>query len=91
MSDNKKKTGRSKKTPAEIEAAFDKLKDAVGLEGLQLFAGPDGRAIVLHPEGILFNNISGTELVSACERACELMQYATHLPGQAVSAESKVA
>ena len=105
MSDSKKK-GRSKKSPDEIRAAYTKLTNALGLEGLQLFvnesAPPDdpqyGRSVVLGSDGnILFSNISGTELVSACERAYELTRYATKMHTHLVesasdeSAESKVA
>ncbi|KKN19836.1 hypothetical protein LCGC14_0941620 [marine sediment metagenome] len=86
MSDTKKKKGRSKKSPDEIRAAYRKLTNAIGLEGLKLFvieneADPNyGRSVVLGSDGnILFSNVSGTELVSACERAFELCRYATRL------------
>lgn len=74
-----KRKGRTKKTPDEIREAYRKLTNALGLDGLQLFVNEaDGRSVVLGLNGdILFNNISGTELVSVCERAYELTRYAT--------------
>ena len=86
MSETKKK-GRSKKSPDEIRAAFTNFVNAMGIEGLQLFVVDQvpekdptyGRSVVLSPEGMLFSNISGTELVSVCERASELCRYATKL------------
>lgn len=92
MSDSKKK-GRSKKSPDEIRAAFTKLTNALGLEGLSLYVNEAvpandptyGRSVVLGSNGeMLFSNISGTELVSACERAYDLTRYATKLHTHAV-------
>jgi len=86
MSENKKK-GRSKKSPEQIQAAFDRLVETMGLEGLKLFITDQvdekdpayGRSVVLGPNGVVLNNVSGTELVSVCERACELWPFATKL------------
>ena len=84
-----KRKGRTKKTPDQIREAYRKLTNALGLEGLQLFVNDaDGRSVVLDTSGnILFNNISGTELVSVCERAYELTRYATKAHTQSVHAE----
>jgi hypothetical protein len=95
------KKGRTKKSPDEIRAAFRKLTNAVGLEGLTLFVNdkvPEkdpryGRSVVLAEGSILLDNISGTEMVSICEHASELMRYATklHTNSAAPAAESRVA
>jgi len=82
-----KRKGRSKKSPQEIRDAFDKLVETIGLEGLQLFITDSvpktdpsfGRSIIMGPNGVVINGISGTELVSVCERTCTFWPFATKL------------